>query len=57
MEKVLRVQDLGHLGMSRQMVKNQIHKGELPAYKIGRDYYIKDSDVDEWLKKNIAKKK
>ncbi len=32
-------------------VRIWIRKGELPAYKVGRDYRIRKEDFEEWLKK------
>ncbi len=32
-------------------IRDWIRKGELPAYKVGRDYRIRKEDFEEFLKK------
>ena len=45
------------LDMNPETIKRYIHKKELKAYKIGREWRIKESDLKEFLFKesNIRK--
>lgn len=38
------------LGVSNDTVYKWIHKGGLPAYRVGRLWKFKRKDVDEWVK-------
>jgi excisionase family DNA binding protein len=34
--------------LSKRTVRDLIHSGELPAYKFGRTWRIRDRDVERW---------
>lgn len=39
-----------HLSLSKDTVRNWIKDGKLPAYKAGKMYKFKLSEVDQWLR-------
>lgn len=39
-----------HLCLSKDTVRNWIKDGKLPAYKAGKMYKFKLSEVDQWLR-------
>ena len=39
-----------HLGVSKDTIRGWIRKGNIPYYKVGRQYKFKISEVDEWVK-------
>jgi excisionase family DNA binding protein len=39
-----------HLSLSKDTVRAWIKKGKLPAYKAGKQYKFKISEVDEWVR-------
>lgn len=39
-----------HLGISKDTVRNWIKAGRLPAYKAGKMYKFKLSEVDQWVR-------
>lgn len=39
-----------HLSVSKDTVRNWIKEGRLPAYKAGKMYKFKLSEVDQWLR-------
>ncbi len=43
------------LRMNVQVIARKLQAGELPGYKIGKDWRIKDSDLNEWLEKHSNK--
>ena len=43
-----------HLGVRRETVTSWIHKRDLPAYKIGRQWKFKLSEIDEWVRSGEA---
>lgn len=43
-----------HLGVTRDTVLTCILENGLPAYKVGRAWKYKQSEVDEWLKNTVA---
>lgn len=43
-----------HLGVRRETVTSWIHKRDLPAYKMGRQWKFKLSEVDEWVRSGEA---
>ena len=43
-----------HLGVTRDTVLTWILENGLPAYKVGRAWKYKQSEVDEWLKNSVA---
>lgn len=40
------------LKMNVQVIARKLKFGELPGYKIGKDWRVKDSDLNEWLEKH-----
>lgn len=50
-EKWVGIDDVAqHLGVSSDTVRNWIKSGKLPAYRAGKLYKFKLSEVDQWLK-------
>ncbi len=50
-ERYLSLQDVGdELGISDQTVRRWVKAGDLAAYKPGKEYRIKGSDLEEFLK-------
>lgn len=39
-----------HLSVSKDSVRNWIRDGMLPAYKVGKMYKFKLSEVDQWVR-------
>ena len=37
------------LKVTQKTIRNLIESGELPAYRFGRDYRIKEEDFDEYI--------
>ena len=44
-----------HLGVSKDTIRIWIKKKEMPAYKIGKQWRFKISEVDQWVKRGDAK--
>lgn len=44
-----------HLGVSKDTIRIWIKKKEMPAYKIGKQWRFKISEVDQWVKRRDAK--
>ncbi len=42
------------LGVSRVTIYNRVKKGQIPAIKIGRDYFITDQTVEEILGRKVT---
>lgn len=40
------------LKVTQKTIRNLIESGELPAYRFGRDYRIKEEDFEEYLKQS-----
>ena len=38
-----------YLGVNRDTIRNWIKKGAIPAYKIGRQWKFKLSEIDKWV--------
>ncbi len=43
-----------HLGVSKDTIRIWIKKKEMPAYKIGKQWKFKVSEVDQWVKRGDA---
>lgn len=55
MEKWVTVKEvMEYLGVGRDTVLQAISKKGLPAYKVGRLWKLKLSEVDEWVKSGKA---
>ena len=39
-----------YLGVRRETVTSWIHKWDLPAYKISRQWKFKLSEIDDWIR-------
>lgn len=39
-----------HLTVSKDTIRNWIKKGLLPAYRVGKMYKFKLSEVDQWVR-------
>lgn len=40
----------GHLGVTKDSIRNWIKKTDIPAHKIGKLWKFKRSELDEWVK-------
>ena len=50
-EKWVNLEDVAeHLSLSQDTVRTWIKEGKLPAYKAGKRYNFKISEVDEWVR-------
>ena len=50
-EKWVNLEDVAeHLSLSQDTVRTWIKEGKLPAYKAGKRYKFKISEVDEWVR-------
>ena len=54
-EKWVNLEDVAeHLSLSQDTVRTWIKEGKLPAYKAGKRYKFKISEVDEWVRSGAA---
>ena len=57
-EKWVNLEDVAeHLSLSQDTVRTWIKEGKLPAYKAGKRYKFKISEVDEWVRTGRIKDK
>ena len=57
-EKWVNLEDVAeHLNLSQDTVRTWIKEGKLPAYKAGKRYKFKISEVDEWVRTGRIKDK
>ena len=57
-EKWVNLEDVAeHLSLSQDTVWTWIKEGKLPAYKAGKRYKFKISEVDEWVRTGRIKDK
>ena len=57
-EKWVNLEDVAeHLSLSQDTVRTWIKEGKLPAYKSGKRYKFKISEVDEWVRTGRIKDK
>ena len=57
-EKWVNLEDVAeHLSLSQDTVRTWIKEGKLPAYKAGKRYKFKISEVDEWVRTDRIKDK
>lgn len=55
MDKWLSVDEIGeYLGVKRDTVYDWINNKGMPAYKVGKLWKLKKTDVDKWVKSNGA---
>lgn len=55
-EKWVNLQEVAdHLSLSKDTVRTWIKEGKLPAYKAGKMYKFKLSEVDEWVREGKIK--
>lgn len=55
-EKWVNLEDVAdHLSISQDTVRTWIKEGKLPAYKAGKRYKFKLSEVDEWVRNGKIK--
>ena len=58
LEKWVNLEDVAeHLSLSQDTVRTWIKEGKLPAYKAGKRYKFKISEVDEWVRTGRIKDK
>ena len=57
-EKWVNLEDVAeHMSLSQDTVRTWIKEGKLPAYKAGKRYKFKISEVDEWVRTGRIKDK
>ena len=57
-EKWVNLEDVAeHLSLRQDTVRTWIKEGKLPAYKAGKRYKFKISEVDEWVRTGGIKDK
>ena len=57
-EKWVNLEDVAeHLSLSQDTVRTWIKEGKLPAYKAGKRYKFKISEVEEWVRTGRIKEK
>lgn len=57
-EKWVNLEDVAeHLSLSQDTIRTWIKEGKLPAYKAGKRYKFKISEVDEWVRTGRIKEK
>lgn len=55
-EKWVNLEDVAdHLSMSKDAIRAWVRNGKLPAYKAGKMYKFKLSEVDEWVREGRIK--
>lgn len=55
-EKWVNLEDVAeHLSLSQDTVRTWIKEGKLPAYKAGKRYKFKISEVDDWVRNGRIK--
>lgn len=55
-EKWVNIEDVAnHLSMSKDAVRAWVRGGKLPAYKAGKMYKFKLSEVDDWVREGRIK--
>lgn len=55
-EKWVNLEDVAdHLSLSQDTIRTWIKEGKLPAYKAGKRYKFKISEVDEWVRNGRIK--
>lgn len=55
-EKWVGIEDvMEHLGLARWTILTWIKEGKLPAYKVGKKYRFKLSEVDEYIRNDRTK--
>lgn len=43
-----------HMGVTRETITQWINTKKMPAYKVGRSWKFKISEVDDWVRSNGA---
>ncbi|AKK02999.1 helix-turn-helix transcriptional regulator [Corynebacterium epidermidicanis] len=43
-----------HMGVTRETITQWINTKKMPAYKVGRSWKFKLSEVDDWVRSNGA---
>jgi excisionase family DNA binding protein len=45
-----------HIGVNKDTIRNWIEKDVIPAYKVGKQWKFKISEIDEWIKSGASAK-
>jgi len=45
-----------YIGVTKDTIRNWIDKGLIPAYKVGKQWKFKLSEIDEWIKSGESAK-
>jgi len=45
-----------HIGVNKDTIRNWIEKGDIPAYKVGKQWKVKVSEIDDWIKSGKSAK-
>lgn len=56
-KKFLSVKDIqNYLGCSRNKAYSIVHSNGFPKIRIGKQFYIPESDFEKWINRNLDKK-
>lgn len=45
-----------HIGVTKDTIRNWIDKGVIPAYRVGKQWKFRLSEIDEWIKSGQSAK-
>ena len=45
-----------YIGVTKETIRNWIEKGVIPAYKVGKQWKFRFSEIDEWIKSGESAK-
>lgn len=45
-----------YIGVTKDTIRNWIDKGVIPAYKVGKQWKFKFSEIDNWIKSGESAK-
>ena len=45
-----------YIGVTKETIRNWIEKDLIPAYKVGKQWKFRFSEIDEWIKSGASAK-
>ena len=55
-DKWVNIEDIAvYLGITEDTARTWVREGKLPAYKVGKRYKFKLSEIDEWVREGRIK--